>query len=99
MENLFAYGTLILPDIQQKLFGRILKGNKDILLDFKKTIISIEDEVFPCVDRFPGNNIKGVIFKISDKELSITDEYEGGEYIRIKALLQSGNEAWVYIRA
>lgn len=99
MENLFAYGTLMLPDIQQELFGRELEGENDILNNYIKNEITIDNEVYPCVDGSAGNTTQGVLYKIASKELVLVDKYEGIEYKRIKVVLSSGLEAWVYVRA
>ena len=43
--------------------------------------------------------IKGVVFELTEKELLIADEYETEDYKRIKVVLESGKESWVYVAA
>ena len=43
MPLLFSYGTLQLEQVQLETFGRLLKGEKDILEDYKLTMIEITD--------------------------------------------------------
>ena len=43
MPLLFSYGTLQLEQVQLETFGRLLKGEKDILEDYKLTVIEITD--------------------------------------------------------
>jgi gamma-glutamylcyclotransferase (GGCT)/AIG2-like uncharacterized protein YtfP len=98
MENLFAYGTLIFPDKQQKLFGRTLDGKDDVLNNYTKNTIIIDGEVYPCVDESEGENTHGVVYQVTSEELLLADEYEGKEYKRIKTILESCTDAWVYVR-
>jgi gamma-glutamylcyclotransferase (GGCT)/AIG2-like uncharacterized protein YtfP len=98
MENLFAYGTLMFPNIQQELFGRELEGESDILNDYIKNEIAIDNEVYSCVDESSGNNTHGVLYQVTPEELGQADNYEGEEYKRIKVVLSSGLEAWAYVR-
>lgn len=43
MPLLFSYGTLQLEQVQLETFGRLLKGEKDILEGYKLTMIEIMD--------------------------------------------------------
>ena len=44
MENLFAYGTLKDKEVQENVFGRVLKGTSDKLIGYVITRIPIEEE-------------------------------------------------------
>ena len=49
---------------------------------------------------FTGRNedrVAGAVFEISDAELAHADAYEVAAYVRVKAPLASGLEAWVYV--
>ncbi|HMK27575.1 MAG TPA: gamma-glutamylcyclotransferase family protein [Chitinophagaceae bacterium] len=107
-ELLFSYGTLQKEKVQLELFGRLLHGMKDILDGYKISSIEIKDEVFLSKgeDKYqqtliPSNNkvdsIEGTVFEISEEELQLADKYEPGNYKRIKILLQSGKQAWIYV--
>lgn len=104
-ENLFSYGTLQKDSVQLELFGRLLKGAKDILKGYKLSSIEITDESFlakgeakfqqtviPSIDGF----IEGTVFEISEAELFLADKYEPENYKRMKVALGSGKEAWIY---
>jgi gamma-glutamyl AIG2-like cyclotransferase len=41
----------------------------------------------------------GTVFEITDAELAHADAYEVAAYVRVKAPLASGLEAWVYVDA
>jgi gamma-glutamylcyclotransferase (GGCT)/AIG2-like uncharacterized protein YtfP len=108
MEFLFSYGTLQEEPVQLKLYGRILKGTKDVLEGFVFDWIIINDETFLATGAeqrqrtliSTGNKndkVKGIAFHVSNKELKQTDIYEPANYKRKKVKLRSGLEAWVYM--
>ncbi|MCL4380641.1 gamma-glutamylcyclotransferase [Candidatus Dependentiae bacterium] len=45
----------------------------------------------------PHDQIPGMVFKISQKELEQADKYEVADYKRIRVNLLSGASAWVYV--
>ena len=100
MEKLFSYGTLQLEKVQLQTFGRKLIGKKDILRGFVKQVIKIKDqkviaqsgtEEHPILS-YTGNEadqVEGMIFEISRRELEQADEYEVEAYKRTKQKFQS----------
>jgi len=106
-EFLFSYGTLQKEKIQVELFGRLLHGREDVLEGYKISSIEIEDEAFLSKGEdtyqrtlIPSNNktdkIEGTVFEISEEELLLADKYEPDNYKRIKVMLRSGKQAWIY---
>lgn len=107
-EYLFSYGTLQKDSVQLTLFGRLLRGTKDILKGYKTALIEINDESFLAKgeekyqqtllsSKNDNDFIEGTIFEISVAELLIADKYEPHNYQRVKLRFQSGNEAWIYL--
>lgn len=105
MELLFSYGTLQKDDVQLKLFGRLLKGDHDVLNGYQLSSIEIkdpqflaggEDKIQLTVIPSPGDHIKGMVFEISKQELLQADSYEPENYKRIEVMLASGKKAWIY---
>lgn len=105
---LFSYGTLQLEKVQIENYGRILKGVKDNLPNYKLDKIKITDkevleksgnEFHPIAIRTGGPNdfIEGTIFEITETELKATDKYEVSNYIRVLETFLSGRQAWVYV--
>jgi len=105
---LFSYGTLKNPKTQLELFGRTFNGSPDILRGYKTSAIEIKDEAFLAKgeEKFQqtliqtNNNtdyIKGTVLELTNEELLLADKYEPENYKRIKVVLESGKEAWVYI--
>jgi hypothetical protein len=40
-----------------------------------------------------------MVFEVKEEELNWADRYEGDQYQRILAILESGRSAWVYVEA
>ncbi|MEM8999475.1 MAG: gamma-glutamylcyclotransferase family protein [Bacteroidota bacterium] len=98
LEYLFTYGTLQNRQVQQYVFGRILKGIPDHITGYKYLENAIYQR-YPLVQR--SNNmkhtVKGMVYELSKSDLLRCDVYETSAYKREKVILQSGTVAWVYI--
>lgn len=97
MEKLFSYGSLRNPAIQEKLFTRQLSGSEDVLLDYEKGVLEIEGKRFNVANPKTGSAIEGMIYDLTLAELERADRYEGNRYERIKVVLKSGMESWLYL--
>lgn len=108
MHYLFSYGTLQKEKVQLDLFGRTLRGSKDILRGYIISTIEINDEAFLSKGEekyqkslvFSGNEddfVEGTVLEITEEELLTADQYEPANYHRTKTLLSSGKEAWIYL--
>lgn len=102
MEKLFTYGTLQDKEIQEKIFGRTLKGTPETLIGYAVKEIQIEEEFglmqYPIITETnnPEDTINGIVFEITENDLRQADLYEGFHYKRIEVHLQSTEKAWVY---
>lgn len=105
---LFSYGTLQKEKVQMELFGRTLQGTKDKLRGFKIKVIEISDQAFlskgeekyqkTLMASFNKNDfIEGMAFELTEEELLKADAYEPANYKRVKKILDSGTEAWIYL--
>jgi Gamma-glutamyl cyclotransferase, AIG2-like len=110
MPKLFSYGTLQQEDVQLATFGRRLVGVADALVGYRQSMVTIDDpevvrrsgKTHHPIVAFTGqgeDRAPGTVFEISDAELAHADEYEVAAYVRVKARLTSGLEAWVYVDA
>ena len=106
---LFSYGTLQLEKVQLESFGRLLHGKKDVLPGYITAYLEIKNKMVlerSQQDRHPiaikSDNkydfVAGTVFEITQEELQKADNYEVVDYIRKKERLQSGIEAWVYVK-
>ena len=110
MPKLFSYGTLQREGVQLATFGRRLTGVSDALVGYRQSLVAIDD---PEVVRTSGkthhpivaftghgdDRVAGMVFEITDAELAHADDYEVAAYVRVKAPLAAGLEAWVYVDA
>lgn len=95
-EALFVYGTLMEEQVQMMVLGRVVPGEPDRLLDYKKYPIKLGCNVYPIVKPEPGQAVEGVVLQLTPAELQRTDQYETSAYQRKKVTLASGRPAWVY---
>lgn len=109
MEKLFSYGTLQQESVQLANFGRKLTGRPDVLTGWRLSTVEIRDPAVLVqsglavhkilVPGEPSDEVDGVVFEISLKELEAADGYETDSYKRVKVTLRSGKDAWVYVAA
>jgi len=106
---IFSYGSLQQEAVQLSTYGRVLRGDLDELIDWVRTSINVPASHkaaaagithYANVERAPGSGsrVAGTLFEITDAELAAADAYElDAEYIRVLAILGSGQSAWVYV--
>lgn len=108
-QRLFSYGTLQQENVQLETFGRLLKGQADALVGFRKDTVEITDPrvLATSGERFhpivvksvnPADRVSGAVFEITPEELAAADAYEVDDYVRMEAELASGLRAWVYVK-
>lgn len=106
--QLFSYGTLRQPEVQQANYGRLLEGASDMLTGYRAEPLVITDpevvrlsgKAVHMIARYsgdPADRISGVRFRISAEELAATDAYEVDSYGRVEVALDSGVRAFVYV--
>jgi hypothetical protein len=106
---LFSYGTLQREDVQKALFGRTLNGLPDVLHGYKLLTVEITDEAFLArgeekyqrtvvASTDPNDRIEGTALELTDEELKQSDAYEPEGYERDRVKLESGIEAWIYLK-
>ena len=105
---LFAYGTLRQPEVQTANYGRLIESEPDVLACYRlepveiadAEVIRISGKAVHTIAAASGNSddrIAGVVLWLTEAELSATDAYESGAYVRIEVTLESGRSAWVYV--
>lgn len=94
--SVFAYGTLLLPGVQEMVIGRQIEGKPDRLAGHRKSSVRDGETSYPNIVSADGEHVDGYILEVSQDELARMDMYEGGIYTRLKVTLESGTKAWVY---
>jgi hypothetical protein len=105
---LFSYGTLRQDQVQLATFGRLLEGRPDALAGFVLSPMTITDphviaasgssvHTIARPSGNPADRIEGIVFRLTRAEIEAADRYESGPIERIRARLDSGEEAFVYV--
>jgi len=98
-ELVFIYDKLKDEEVQKKVFGRVVKSEKDVLRGWKKTKIMMGDEIYPIVVQDYGASVTGIVILIDVDELDKLDDFKTSRYVRRKVNLESGRDGWIYVRA
>ncbi len=96
---LFAYGTLQIPEILERIIGRQLQGQRAELLGFRRGKVVRAD--FPGIVPDTAAAVSGwVLGPLSGADLKLLDLYEGELYQRILVTVQIAPQqqvqCWVY---
>ncbi|ASK29850.1 UDP-N-acetylmuramate--alanine ligase [Chryseobacterium sp. T16E-39] len=108
MPYLFSYGTLQNEQVQTETFGRVLNGEKDILMGCKLKMLEITDpevlrksnQKYHPILEFSGmieDEVEGMLFEVTDGEILQADEYEVDDYKRIETTFRSGKKGFIYV--
>lgn len=108
MPYLFSYGTLQKEQVQMETFGRLLNGQKDILIGYKLKMLGITDpevlrksnQKYHPILAFSGNTedeIEGMLFEVTGEEILQADEYEVDDYKRVETVFKSGKTGFIYV--
>lgn len=108
MNHLFSYGTLQKEQVQLETFGRLLKGEKEILNGYKLNRVEITDpevlrksnQKYHPILTFSGNTgdeVEGMLFEVTEEEILQADEYEVDDYKRVETVFKSGKKGFIYV--
>jgi len=105
----FSYGSLQQEPVQLSIYGRVLRGEPDALIDCVRSLIEVPKSHkaaaagvthYATVTFTPGSGsrVAGTLLELTDAEFVATDAYErDSEYVRVLADLASGRRVWVYV--
>lgn len=87
--NLFAYGTLIIPEIFSEVTARNYEPESAVLKDYAR--FRLEGESFPAIVKAKGHSTEGVIYRMIDPTaFRRLDAFEGELYVRTPVLVKTG---------
>ena len=93
--NLFAYGTLMWPEVLEAVIGKRLSGVPATLHGYIR--LRVKGEHYPVVLPSDAASVEGMLYKgLCDTDFAHLDRFEGVEYDRT-AVSQDGIEAQVYL--
>lgn len=96
MDALFCYGTLLDPEVQQRVIGRKVGSHPDVLRGYRKGVLQLGCTAYSIAVPDEQGAIEGGVIEVTPDELRRIDLYEGDEYERVQVVLASGRTAWVY---
>lgn len=96
--KLFAYGTLMWPEVLQAVVGRRLYGIPAVLSGFERK--RVKGELYPAlVASQPGDVVEGILYlDLAEEEFRYLDRFEGEEYDRQTVRIGKAH-AQVYVLA
>lgn len=95
--NVFVYGTLTSPHVQQNVIGRNVKMLPGHIRGYSLTRVRINSIDYPAARKDASGQINGFVLQgLTLNELRQLDIYETGAYKRIKVSLTNGVNAWMY---
>ena len=100
MNKIFCYGTLQDPQVQLDLIGRTCIGNLDSIDGFVviRDYVDPEDGIaYPRLVEMPNGCVYGHIYKFTDSEVLVLDNYETEIYKRTYFETNSGELVQIYL--
>lgn len=105
---LFAFGTLLDPDVQAGLFGRPVPTRSASLAGCRLVDVQITDPrvialsglaVHRGLKRDAAGSVPGGVLFLDDAQLASADAYEVSAYARRRVHLTDGMSVWAYLAA
>jgi gamma-glutamylcyclotransferase (GGCT)/AIG2-like uncharacterized protein YtfP len=94
---LFVYGTLEDPNIQEKIFGKVIEGISDELDGYARSQIKIGEKKYWKIVKDKYSSVKGKLIEVTADELKLADSYETEAFHRERIVLKSRKKAWAYL--
>jgi gamma-glutamylcyclotransferase (GGCT)/AIG2-like uncharacterized protein YtfP len=87
----FVYGTLLWPEVQRRITGKIFPGRPATLLGYRRGLV--RGETYPSVQPALDCSVPGMLLSGVDRpSLLRLDAYEGSDYERLKVQVRDENE-------
>jgi gamma-glutamylcyclotransferase (GGCT)/AIG2-like uncharacterized protein YtfP len=85
--NLFTYGSLMLPEVLEKVCGRTYDSAAAKLIGWSR--YCVVGETYPGIIPSSRDSVSGVLWLgITPVELALLDKFEGDEYQRISVMVR-----------
>ncbi|MGA1531057.1 MAG: gamma-glutamylcyclotransferase family protein [Kiritimatiellia bacterium] len=80
--NLFAYGSLMCPQIMCAVTGIAPKGEAAVLSGYRRQ--PVQHELYPGLQPSPADHVHGTLYRVIPvRFMEMLDRFEGSEYERI----------------
>ena len=85
--HLFAYGTLMLPEMVHQLLGRAITSVPGTLHGY--ACYEVKHQIYPAIIAVDGSLVSGLVYQnILEIDLEKLDQYEGDMYERTKVKVE-----------
>lgn len=81
MARLFAYGTLMCPDIFAKVAGTAIVSSVPASVRNHRSL-ALRGEAYPGMVRSPGGEVAGLVYTFPSYLWTRLDAFEGGQYMK-----------------
>jgi gamma-glutamylcyclotransferase (GGCT)/AIG2-like uncharacterized protein YtfP len=96
-KNLFAYGTLMWPEVLEQVVGRRLSGEFAVLSGYRR--LRVKGESYPVIVPSAADSVEGIMYRgLNAREIRRLDLFEGKEYCRTDVWL-GRKTAFTYVLA
>ena len=86
--RIFAYGTLVIPQVLEALTGRSFPATDATLHGHARFLV--KDECYPALVPMADRSTPGRLYlHVDDKTLDLLDRFEGESYVRRTVLVQT----------
>lgn len=94
--KLFAYGTLMAPEIIKRVAGISAAGESARLPGYRRR--AVKDQAFPAIVASPGDAVDGLLYRnLNVRALRAIEDYEGSWYRRISVPVEChGRREWAF---
>ncbi len=98
--HVFAYGTLMFPEVLAAVTGRLRMGEPATLAGFRRW--RVRDRVYPAITEEPGASVQGQLYRdLKPGELGMLDRFESEFYDRCELTVTDGDgqslSAWAWV--
>ncbi len=94
MDRLFAYGTLLAPELREKIVGRALRGNPATLSGY--ACFRVRRAAYPAIVPDAGRSTRGeVIGALNRDDWDRLDRYESSLYRRVLVAVRGDDGAHI----
>jgi gamma-glutamylcyclotransferase (GGCT)/AIG2-like uncharacterized protein YtfP len=92
--NIFAYGTLVLPEVMRHAAGRTFRCERASLNGYAR--LRVRNESYPALLPFPDMHTDGVVyFDVDEESVRCLDRFEGSLYRREEVNVKTETGEWV----
>jgi len=100
VKDVFVYGTLLVPELQRRVTGRMFAAVPARVVGFARR--RVRDETYPSLVSAAGAWVDGALLRgVDDGALARLDAYEGDAYERIAVRVRVSDgtsvDAWLWL--